>query len=44
MICDFKNLRNGKCICEEGGRTLAIISRNIDLVEKKKSMFPVIFS
>ena len=35
MICDLQNLRSGKCICEEGGRTPAIINKNIDLAEKK---------
>lgn len=45
MIHDLQNLVSGKHICEEeeGGRTLAIITKNIYLVEKKIRT-PVIMS
>jgi len=37
IICDLQILRSRKYACEEGGRTLAIINKNIDLAGEKKS-------
>lgn len=34
VICDLENLKSGKCISEEGGRTSASINKHINMAEK----------